>query len=185
MKFGRLSEISLIWGWIWKKAGDRFPEYKSSYFNSVGGGHQKDMTASLPLSWTQANGGSPHLPCLCNVHFTCLPSSQKLVQGYRLETEIWCWDYLSWVCDGTQLKPLHRFWQATANIYSSCGYPRQLPKRVPLLIKPATEQPGVAYLFLWFLSCIPQVCLVSGYTQEVVKQQTSNSIKLKIKTKPS
>ena len=60
------------------------------------------MTRKLDMG----NGRLPtHFSCPWNVCSTWLPPSQRLLQGYSLEIEMWCWGYLNWVRDWAQLKP--------------------------------------------------------------------------------
>lgn len=39
---------------------------------------------------------------------TCVPHSQKLPQRYSRERLTWYWDFLNWIHDSTQLKPLYK-----------------------------------------------------------------------------
>ena len=53
--------------------------------------------------WTWATGGPSVTLLSLQCAFTCLLHFQKLLQGYSLQTEMWCWDYLDSVCGWIQL----------------------------------------------------------------------------------
>lgn len=73
------------------------------------------------------------------------------LQGRSLERAL-RGGHLDGTRDGTPLRPLCkclRFWQAGMELCSSWDTQGKPHKRVPLLLRPATYQSGVACLFLW------------------------------------
>lgn len=90
-----------------------------------------DYPLVWPESWTGALEGSSPLALFLQCAFACLPCSllPEASQGHSLEWIMWWWwDYLDCVPDWTQLRLLYRFlrfWQASVEIYLSCGHKRQ------------------------------------------------------------
>ena len=102
--------------------------YHRAHRQSVGGGHQEDVTAGSLLSWAQGVRDSSLLPLPLPLHCTFCPPDPHM-ELCPWET---CWDLLlrpsGWMYDWTQLrslcKPL-RFWWAGIEIYMSCGHTNQ------------------------------------------------------------
>ena len=106
---------------------------------------------SWPESWVWVAEAPPRPPVRgMNACYPCCSHNGSHFQkGCSLARTEWCWDRLNWMCDQIQVKALCklcRFWQAYEQIYPSCGRPRQ-DLWVPLFVKTATCQPGVACCF--------------------------------------
>lgn len=89
-----------------------------------------------------------------------------------LEIVIWCWDYLDGICDWTPLWPLYKLLKGGRQVWRSILFASAQYKphmQVPMLLKPATYQSGVACLFLWSLPVI-QTRAGSDYIWEAPKE---------------
>lgn len=121
---------------------------------SVRGGQWEGVTASWPISWTWAIGGSSfHFLCLKCMF--CPPFPHKeLFQGPVLERVRCCWDYLEGICEWTRWGPLNEilwFWWARVEIYSVLQPPEtSLISKFPRLPKlpPASLEQSISFLHL-------------------------------------
>lgn len=89
---------------------------------------------------------SPSLECAS----ACLAWSHRLPEGHGLETVMWCWDHLKGTLDRTQLRTLCKLWRLGRQVWRSTHLAATQDKpcmQIPLLMKPATHQSGVACLF--------------------------------------
>lgn len=126
------------------------------------------------------NWGSLLPLCSKNVNLAFFTCSQKLLQGYSLNKEMWCWDYLNWVCNWSQLRlsvymsnPVKAFIETFKILASEY---RKLLILQSLKISLLSQLPGwltchtpicEVCLYLWSLPALQVRELVSDYTQEV------------------
>ena len=94
------------------------------WWQHIGEGHQKDMTAGWYVSWTWALGDSPPSPHSWNTGSICLSHSQRLLQGHSLEIAGWCWEHLHSIHGWTQ-RWTFKIWRAGGRIHSPCCCPVQ------------------------------------------------------------
>ena len=90
-------------------------------------------------------------PCPWNVCSTCLCQFQMLPQGYNLEIIMCWWDHLDYICDWTQLSPLHKLFKILVvgmEIYSICDHLRLVFYVNSLVYQISHLKPGGIYLLL-------------------------------------
>lgn len=133
---------------------------------SIGGGHQEDVTACWPTSWTHA---VRLLTLLLSLEcMFCPPFPQcELFQGHSLETVRCCWDHVDGICDWTKLRPLHKL--------STCGEWAQVS--TCLVVSKTSLLYRFPYLLNWHLliwSGPPLRSLHSLHVRGPVCEQTGN-----------
>lgn len=115
---------------------------------SIGEGHQKDVTACWPVTWTEHSEAPHFLPHPWNVDSTCLLAPRDRSKDIALRHGIRDW---------TQLRPLYKLLRLVGRCQDLLVL--LMPKasvicKFYLFIKSATCQPGVACHFLWSLSAL-------------------------------
>lgn len=95
-----------------------------------------------------------------------LSHSLSLLQGRIFEIVMWCWEYLHGICDWAQLRSLYRCVGRYRDPFVFLPPKTSLTGQFPLLITPATYQPGVACLLLPSLPALQVEGLVSNYSGE-------------------